>query len=235
VKPILLIETAADLCSVSLAKGTEIIANRTTSEPRAHASVLAPFIDQLLKECQLEMEDCAAVAVSGGPGSYTGLRVGVSTAKGLCFGAGIPLIHVCSLELIAQLYIDKHMQQTPRAICPMIDARRREVYTALFAVTESEYGKMASSIKPAHAEVIKDDSFADILAQGPVVFTGDGARKCKEWISHGNALFFPMEAHADGMAKAAFKAYVHKNFEDVAYYVPYYLKEYQVTQPKKGV
>ncbi|MFY9116763.1 MAG: tRNA (adenosine(37)-N6)-threonylcarbamoyltransferase complex dimerization subunit type 1 TsaB [Bacteroidales bacterium] len=235
VKPILLIETGTALCSVSLAKGTSIITSRSTAEPRAHASVLAPFIDEILKECQITMKDCGAVAISGGPGSYTGLRVGVSTAKGLCFGAGIPLIHVCSLELIAQLYIDKYMHKPPRYICPLIDARRREVYTALFSVKDSVYGNMAFSESPVRSLEIQEDSFSDILEQGTVLFTGDGAAKCKDWIVHDNALFFPMDSHADGMAKAALKAFFSKDFADLAYYVPYYLKEYRVAQPKKGV
>jgi tRNA threonylcarbamoyladenosine biosynthesis protein TsaB len=236
VKPILLIETSTSVCSASLALGTHILAQRQTTEPRAHASVLAVFIHQILEECRLKATDCAAVAVSGGPGSYTGLRVGVSTAKGLCFGADIPLIHVCSLELLAQLYIDKFMLEEPLYICPMIDARRMEVYTAPFSVrNEKDTGKTAFKEGPVSALCVQHGSFSELLNQGPVMFIGDGAPKCKELLVHRNARFANLESHANGMAKAALRAFRQNDFEDTAYYVPFYLKEYQVKQPKKDV
>ncbi|NLA15133.1 MAG: tRNA (adenosine(37)-N6)-threonylcarbamoyltransferase complex dimerization subunit type 1 TsaB [Bacteroidales bacterium] len=232
----LLIETSTATCSVSLAQRTHILAHRSTFKPRSHASLLAVFIDQILEECNITVKDCAAVAVSGGPGSYTGLRVGVSTAKGLCFGSGLPLIHVCSLQLIAQLYIDKHMKEVPQYIYPMIDARRMEVYTAPFIVCkEKDTDPIACKEGPVEAIVVQPNSFADSLEKGLVIFAGDGALKCKEVISHEHALFLDLESHANGMAKAAWEAYSNNRFEDLAYYVPFYLKKFQAKLPKKDV
>lgn len=228
----LLIETSTAVCSVSLSEDTGIIARRQSAEPRVHASMLAVFIDEILRECGLQINDCAAVAVSGGPGSYTGLRVGVSTAKGLCFGASIPLIHVSSLELIAQLYVEQAPLGDLYRIFPMIDARRMEVYTAPFSATGSGTGMTVQRTGADSAVTVTEDSFLRELDSGLVVFTGDGAEKCRNVISHPNARFVPLESHADGMAKAAAKAYAEKDFRDVAYYTPFYLKEFRITPPK---
>lgn len=230
---ILLIETSTRVCSVSLTAGIQIMASRKTTEPKAHASILAVFIDDLLHESGIRVGDCAAVAVSGGPGSYTGLRVGVSTAKGLCFGASLPLLHVSSLELIAQLYIDAATSVEPWRIYPMIDARRMDVYTAPYSVSrDTGTGRMARLEGPIQAVTITTDFFMQDLEQGPVVFTGDGASKCREIINHPNAVFAPLESHANGMARAVMKAFLEKRFEDVAHYTPFYLKEFQAGRPK---
>ncbi|HPW77830.1 MAG: tRNA threonylcarbamoyladenosine biosynthesis protein TsaB [Bacteroidetes bacterium ADurb.Bin037] len=229
----LLIETSTAICSVSLSDGIQIIARRQASQAKAHASLLAVFIDQILDQCGMEVKDCAAIAVSGGPGSYTGLRVGVSTAKGLCFGASLPLIHVSSLELIAQLYLDGDPQSAPHRIYPMIDARRMEVYTAPYSVKdEGPLGRTVLQEGPVQAVNVTGESFMEDLARGPIVFAGDGAPKCRNTITHPNAIFADVLSHADGMAHAALKAYTEKNFVDLAYYTPFYLKEFTAIRPK---
>jgi len=236
VQPVLLLlETSTSICSVSLARGTDILASRQSSEPKAHASLLAVFVDQILKEQRITLRDCHAVAVSGGPGSYTGLRVGVSTAKGLCFGSSVPLIEVGSLDLIAQLTIDRDLLEKPFRIYPMIDARRMEVYTAPYSITETkDMGKLAHRDGPVEALAVTAESFRDTLDAGLVLFSGDGALKCRDVIVHPNARFIPVASHAEGMAKAALKAFREQKFEDVAYYTPFYLKEFRAIRPKTG-
>ncbi len=230
---ILLLETSTAICSVSLTRGTDILASRQSSEPKVHASLLAVFIDQILKEQRITLRDCNAVAVSGGPGSYTGLRVGVSTAKGLCFGSSVPLIEVGSLDLIAQLTAENNPGERPYRMFPMIDARRMEVYTAPYSITDTkDMGKLAHREGPVEAMTVTAESFLDILEAGAVVFSGDGALKCRDVIVHPNARFIPVTSHANGMAKAALKAFREQKFEDVAYYTPFYLKEFMAIRPK---
>jgi tRNA threonylcarbamoyladenosine biosynthesis protein TsaB len=168
-----------------------------------------------------------AVAVSEGPGSYTGLRVGVSTAKGICFGAQKPLIAVNSLLSLARLVIDRNALPAPDClIAPMIDARRMEVYTALF----DAQGNRLSDIT---AEIIDEKSFAGTLAQQPVLFIGDGAEKCKKFLQHPNALFAEVTATAAGMLHPALDAFAQKKFVDVAYFEPFYLKDFVATTTRK--
>ena len=147
---ILLIETATEACSVALSRGTEIIAEKVITEPKRHAALLAPFIKEVTAKTGLSISDCSAVAVSEGPGSYTGLRVGVSTAKGLCFGAGIPLLSVGTLQILAMQGIGK-----AETIIPMIDARRMEVYSAVF----NGEGKPQSEATPV---ILDENSFSEI-------------------------------------------------------------------------
>lgn len=232
-KPILLIETSTAVCSAALCVSADrdgasprILASRCTSAPKAHASQLAVFIDQLFQECHITARDCAAVAVSMGPGSYTGLRVGVSTAKGICFGAHLPLLAVSSLQLIAQHYLDS-CPSAPFRIVPMIDARRMEVYTATFSVKDSPLGPLAVAETPVTAQIIDAHAFQDLLEQGPMVFVGDGAPKCRPLLTHSNAQFVDVEANACGMAKDALLALQEGRTEDVAYFTPFYLKEFQ--------
>ena len=163
---ILLIETSTALCSVALAQDGAITSYRESSAPKAHASLTAVFIQEMLAERGLTLADCDAICVSKGPGSYTGLRVGVSTAKGLCFGSGKPLLAVGTLDtLVAQV----ETQEDYRYIIPMIDARRMEVYTAVF-----ENGVQITETAPM---IIDETSFAEYLEQGPCLFIGDGAGK----------------------------------------------------------
>ena len=217
---IILIETSTALCSVALAEDGAITAYRESSAVKAHASLTAVFVQEVLQERGLKLEDCDAVCVSMGPGSYTGLRVGVSTAKGLCFGSGKPLIAVGTLDtLVAQAEDDA------KYIVPMIDARRMEVYSAVF-----EDGKQITETSPA---IIDENSFAEYLEQGAVLFIGDGAGKCADVITHPNARFCQCHPKASAMLAPALKAYKEKRFEDVAYFEPFYLKEFVATVSKK--
>ena len=164
---IILIETSTSLCSTALVEDGKVVCERISDEPRAHASKTALFVSEMLSEKGLKVSDCDAVAVSKGPGSYTGLRVGVSTAKGLCFGAGIPMISVGTLDTLVWQALDGNMlPEGCRYIIPMIDARRMEVYTGIFTPD----GKQ---ISPTVAQIIDADSFKDQLAEGPVLFIGD--------------------------------------------------------------
>ena len=223
---IILIETSTALCSVALAEDGVITAYKESSAPKAHASLTAVFIDEILKEKGLTMSDCKAVCVSMGPGSYTGLRVGVSTAKGLCFGSGLPLIAVGTLDtLVAQAQVSGQIGNA-RYVVPMVDARRMEVYTAIF----TPEGKQITETAPM---IIDENSFAEQLAEGEVLFIGDGAGKCADMIKHPNAKFIQCNPQASAMLSPAQTAYNEKRFEDVAYFEPFYLKEFVATVSKK--
>ena len=231
---IILIETSTALCSVALAENGEIRTYKESSAPKAHASLTAVFIQEMLDESGLTLADCDAVCVSKGPGSYTGLRVGVSTAKGLCFGSGKPLIAVGTLDtLVAQAQMVGHdggnvipdLIGDPRYIIPMIDARRMEVYAAVF-----ENGTQITETTPA---IIDENSFAEYLEQGPCLFIGDGAGKCADVIKHPNAFFCQCQPKASAMLSPAMEAMKEKRFEDVAYFEPFYLKEFVATVSKK--
>lgn len=224
---ILLLETSTALCSVALTENGEITAYKESSEPRAHASLTAVFVDEILKERGLEVKDCDAVCVSMGPGSYTGLRVGVSTAKGLCFGSNKPLLAVGTLNtLVAQADKEGLVPDGCKYIIPMIDARRMEVYYSVFTID----GKEITETKPL---VVKEDSFQEYLKEGKVLFIGDGAGKCKGTIISENATFIQCEPKASSMGKLAEEEYKEKRFKDVAYFEPFYLKDFVVTTSKK--
>ena len=240
---IILIETSTALCSAALAEDGVITSYRESSAPKAHASLTAVFIQEMLSERNLSLSDCDAVCVSMGPGSYTGLRVGVSTAKGLCFGSGKPLLAVGTLNtLVAQAsdfissepsvissehdVIPSEVEGSPyRFIIPMIDARRMEVYTAVF-----ENGRQITETVPA---IIDENSFSEYLEQGPCLFIGDGAGKCADVIKHPNARFCQCFPKASAMLEPAIAAYRSGDFKDVAYFEPFYLKEFVATVSKK--
>ena len=228
-KYILLLETATDSCSVALAEGNRIVAEKYINQPKAHASLLARYIADILEENGITMNDCSAVAVSKGPGSYTGLRVGVSCAKGLCYGAEKPLISVCTLATIAQMAIDNSLYKADGdyTIIPMIDARRMEVYTANF-------NSKGEQLTPVEAKILDENSYAAELAAGPVLFTGNGAEKFKELVAgNPNAFFAPQEPHASGMRIIAAAKLEAGEFEDNAYFEPFYLKDFVAGKPKK--
>lgn len=226
---IILIETSTALCSTALVENGAIVSYKESSAPKAHASLTAVFIQDMLSERGLTLADCDAVCVSKGPGSYTGLRVGVSTAKGLCFGSGKALLAVGTLDtLVAQA-----ASETPgltgndiKAIIPMIDARRMEVYTAVFTPDGNQITETAPVI-------VDETSFAEYLEQGPCLFIGDGAGKCADVIKHPNARFCQCWPKASAMLAPALAAYKEKRFEDVAYFEPFYLKEFVATVSKK--
>ncbi|MBE6230193.1 MAG: tRNA (adenosine(37)-N6)-threonylcarbamoyltransferase complex dimerization subunit type 1 TsaB [Bacteroidales bacterium] len=240
---ILLIETATESCSVALAKDREIIAEKYINEPKAHATLLARYIKDILEENNIRITDCSAVAVSEGPGSYTGLRVGVSCAKGLCYGAQKPLIGVSTLAAIAQCALDNkeiaesigELQQStfqtagkrlPLLIVPMIDARRMEVYTAIF-------NEAGMQLTPTEAKILDETSFAEELDSSIVLFTGNGSEKFKPLVNHPHALFAEQLPHATGMRVIARDMYNKKEFKDCAYFEPFYLKEFVAGKPKK--
>ena len=233
---IILIETSTALCSAAIAENGVITAYRESSAPKAHASLTSVFIDEMLKERNTSIAECDAICVSMGPGSYTGLRVGVSTAKGLCFGSGRPLLAVGTLDtLVAQAHMADHVSHdvipsetegSPyRFIIPMIDARRMEVYTAVF-----ENGRQITETAPA---IIDENSFSEYLEQGPCLFIGDGAGKCADVIKHPNASFCQCFPKASAMLEPAIAAYRSGDFKDVAYFEPFYLKEFVATVSKK--
>ena len=221
----ILIETSTALCSVSLAENGAIVAYRESSALKAHASLTAVFVQEVLQEKGLKLSDCDAICVSKGPGSYTGLRVGVSTAKGLCFGSGKPLIAVGTLDtLVAQAAI-LGLAGDIKFIIPMIDARRMEVYAAVF--------QNNIQITETAPVIVDENSFAEYLEQGPCLFIGDGAGKCADVIKHPNAHFCQCNPKASAMLSPAIQAYNEKRFEDVAYFEPFYLKEFVATVSKK--
>ena len=256
---IILIETSTALCSVALAENGEIVAYRESSAPKAHASLTAVFIREMLSGRGLAVGDCDAVCVSMGPGSYTGLRVGVSTAKGLCFGAGIPLLAVGTLDtLVAQaagrelplsvspvqndiepgMSCEGGTSAYYRFIVPMIDARRMEVYTAVWKLRTSgqHHTESASGweqITETAPMIIDENSFSEYLEQGPVLFIGDGAGKCADVLKHPNARFCQCHPKASSMLSPALSELSAGNFRDVAYFEPFYLKEFVATVSKK--
>ena len=224
---ILLIETSTAQLSTALAEDGVVTAFRICGEPRMHAALTAPSVQEVLNEKGLAVKDLDAVCVGKGPGSYTGLRVGVSTAKGLCFGAGVPLLSAGTLDvLVSEAHRLGVVPEGCRAIVPMVDARRMEVYAAVFTPD----GRQLTETKPI---VVDADSFAAELAEGPVLFIGDGALKCREVLSSPNAHFAEAFPTAMAMASLAEAAWNEKRFEDVAYFEPFYLKDFVATVSRK--
>lgn len=213
---ILSIETATKSCSIALAKDGQLVAlKEEVSEKYSHSEQLTVFIQDLLQDNNFSFSDLDAVSISSGPGSYTGLRIGLSTAKGLCYSLNLPLIDISTLEAMSQLMLEKH---SDKLLCPMIDARRMEVYCALFGTDHKT---------EVEAKVIDTSSFAKELEQGQVLFFGDGADKCREVLSHANAHFeLNVYPSALGMIALAEYKFQQQQFEDVAYFVPFYLKEF---------
>ena len=218
---ILLIETSTAKLSVALAEDGVVKSSCSCDEARQQASLTAPYVKQVLDERGLGVKDCDAICIGKGPGSYTGLRVGVSTAKGLAFGAGKPLIAIGTLDILAA-----SAPGDASFIVPMIDARRMEVYTAVFSPEGQQ-------LTPVEAKVIDADAFSEYLSQGPVLFIGDGALKCREVLTHPNARFQQAWPEASAMAALAEKAYQEKRFEDLAYFEPFYLKDFVATVSRK--
>lgn len=189
----------------------------------------APFVREMLDELGLKADDCDAVCVSAGPGSYTGLRVGSSTAKGLCFASGKPLLAVGTLEVLAwQALEDGLLPDGCRYVIPMIDARRMEVYTAVFSPDMKKLG----DTRPL---IVGPDSFAEQLEEGPVLFIGDGAEKCSGLITSPNAHFVQTCPRAAAMLRPALREFEARNFRDTAYFEPFYLKQFQATVSRKKI
>lgn len=220
---ILNIETATKNCSVSIAKNGEIIALKEICEANfSHAEKLHGFIKDALNENQLSFKDLTAIAISKGPGSYTGLRIGVSTAKGLCFALDIPLISIFTLEALANSINIKEGH-----IIPMLDARRQEVFTAVF-------DRNHQMIQKTFNHILDEKSFLAYLKIGKVSFLGDGAKKTSEIITHPNAIFLDgIYPSSKEMAPLSYLKYLNKDFEDVAYFEPFYLKDFHSTTTNK--
>ncbi len=231
---ILCIETSTTVCSVALANDRKVIAARQENEGNSHANRLTVLTEQLFEDSMVPvpMGDIDAVAVSCGPGSYTGLRIGVSTAKGICFALDKPLISIPSLSVLAWPVVKSKaggVADSDSWFCPMIDARRMEVYSAMFDENMTQKRDTA-------ANIIDTGSFRDILDTRKVYFFGNGAEKCRDILNHTNACFPADEGPlARNMATLASDAWDNKKFEDVAYFEPFYLKDFIATVPKKKV
>jgi len=228
----LCIETATTVCSIALMQNDKVIGLKESVRKNSHAEVITVFIQELLNDHQLDVSDLEAIAVSKGPGSYTGLRIGVSTAKGLCYAGTKPLIAINTLHSMTAGMIRRSAGQHPEntIYCPMIDARRLEVYDALF-------DRSGKKIRKTKADIIDTHSFLDILKDQPIVFFGDGAEKCKEVITHPNAIFITdFRPSASFMALLVIQKVKEQQFEDVAYFEPFYLKDFIAGIPKvKGL
>jgi tRNA threonylcarbamoyladenosine biosynthesis protein TsaB len=228
---ILCIETGTDICSVGIVNNGELISLRESDSGRDHAKKVAVFVDELLSENNIDPEQIDAVAVGEGPGSYTGLRIGVSFAKGLCYGLGKPLIAVSSLAALTAVAIEDYKagildigNWDSALLCPMIDARRMEVYTQVFDSNANPLNEVA-------AEVVDENTLAELRAKtNNFVVFGSGAAKCAEVLG---AELIDITPSVRGMAAIAEKKYANGEFVDVAYFEPYYLKDFVVTTSKK--
>ncbi|MDR0953903.1 MAG: tRNA (adenosine(37)-N6)-threonylcarbamoyltransferase complex dimerization subunit type 1 TsaB [Rikenellaceae bacterium] len=232
---ILSLETGTEICSVGLARDGRLLSLRENSEGRNHARLLGVYVQELLEEMQIAPDELDAVAVGQGPGSYTGLRVGVSLGKGLCYGANIPLVAVNSLQSLAAVAVEdfeagilpvESLEGT--LLCPMIDARRMEVYTQRFTSALEPIGEV-------EALILDENSLAESLSTHQVLIFGDGAPKAKGVIDSPNLVELPVLPSARGMARLAEEAFARGDFADTAYFEPYYLKDFVVIPSRKKI
>ena len=225
---ILHIETSTKVCSVAVTEDGAVLFEKTDKEGPSHAVQLGVFVDEALSYTDNHGIPFDAVAVSCGPGSYTGLRIGVSMAKGLCYARGLRLIAIPTLELLCVPVLLQHDDLPEDAVlCPMIDARRMEVYSAL-------YDRALHTVRETGADIVDEATYQEYLEGRPMYFFGDGAEKCKAKITHPNAHFMvdvlPLARYMGPLAE---KAMAEGRFEDVAYFEPFYLKEFIASKPKK--
>ena len=233
---ILHIETATDICSVALSEGDRQLSLVESDQARSHASLLNSFIRESISQAGKELKDLDGVAVSKGPGSYTGLRIGVSTAKGLSYALEIPLLATGTLESMANGLLSHaaireliSIHDDLLLLCPMLDARRMEVYAGFYTIKGNLFRQVS-------ADIIDEESYHEILEAHPVCFFGNGADKCKAVQDHPNAIFIDgINPSATTMIDPVLKKYQLKQFEDVAYFEPFYLKDFIATVPKKKV
>ena len=245
---ILLLETATAVCSVALARNGEVLAELHSDQPNAHSSRLPLFVEQLFEQCDITPKQLDAVCVSSGPGSYTGLRIGVSSAKGFCYALSIPLLSVPTLQGMAAQYYAQHPCYHGM-VCPMIDARRMECYTAIFEMENGEWrmennpsvatkfsilNSQFSILKSTSADIIESGIYDDYLNRGDVTFIGDGAEKTRALLGiHPNARYdADFRISAAGMLPIAIQRLQEGQVEDVAYFEPFYLKDFMA---KKSV
>jgi tRNA threonylcarbamoyladenosine biosynthesis protein TsaB len=233
---ILNIETSTEVCSVNVSENGKLLFEKESLEGLNHSELLTVFIEEIFKENNLDMKSVDAVAVAKGPGSYTGLRIGVSVAKGLCYVLDKPLIAISTLNAMG-IYTSQNPEQfniktdsgQNLLFCPMIDARRMEVYTSL-------YNSKGEQLDPVSAKIIDEKSFSEKLEKSKIAFFGNGAAKCKKALTHSNALFAgPLKASARFMINLAEEKYNKKEFENVAYFEPFYLKNFIATVPKNKI
>ncbi len=224
---ILNIETSTDVCSVSVSQDGACIFSQEDHDGPNHAVKLGTFVDEALSFADSHAIPLDAVAVSCGPGSYTGLRIGASMAKGICFGQDLKLIAVPTLELMTVPVLLREEVEEGALLCPMIDARRMEVYSAV-------YDRALHEVRGIQADVVDAETYREYLDRGPVYFFGNGAEKCMEVINHPNArLIKGVEPLAKWMFPIAERRIAQEKYEDVAYFVPFYLKDFVAHQPKK--
>ncbi len=221
---ILCIETSTQVCSCVLSRNGEILLDKTSFKAQSHATLLGVFVNEIMSFARENNLSIDAVAVSSGPGSYTGLRIGVSQAKGLVFGLDVPLIAIPTHQIMAHMV--KHRVEKDALLCPMIDARRMEVYATFFDTS-------LNVVRETSADIVDENSYRDLLDTKKVLFFGNGSEKCKSVIMHPNAMFLA-DVHplASGMVPLAEKAFGEKKFEDAAYFEPFYLKEFVATIAK---
>lgn len=225
---ILNLETSTTVCSVSVSGDGKILSLREQNDAKSHASQLNPFIEEALKEAGISASELSAIAVSKGPGSYTGLRIGVSTAKGMAYALQLPLIAIDTLYSMASGFRTKNLSQLSDSgdlLCPMIDARRMEVYSAV-------YNTGLEELREIKAEIIDDTSFKSLLESHHIHFFGDGAMKCRQHIHHKSAIFYDsFFPSSEFMGEIANRHYLEKKFVDLAYFEPFYLKDFVATIP----
>ena len=224
---ILNIETSTNVCSVAVSDEFRVVWNKEEHSGPNHSVSLGVFVENALADISSAGMKLDAVAVSWGPGSYTGLRIGLSTAKGVCYGSEAKLISVPTLKVLCvPVLLGKEIEEDA-LLCPMIDARRMEVYAAV-------YDRALNDVRPVGADIVETDTYKAFLDEHPVYFFGNGAAKCKEVITHPNARFIDgIEPLAKNMHTLAERAFNEGRFEDVAYSTPFYLKEFHATVPKK--
>jgi tRNA threonylcarbamoyladenosine biosynthesis protein TsaB len=223
------IETSTAVCSVALSVKGEVCFEKVSFDGPSHAALLGVFVEEALEPLRRKAQRPDAIAVSSGPGSYTGLRIGVSLAKGLCFGYGIPLIGVPTLEVLASKVIRGHTGEADALFCAMLDARRMEVYAAVFDAA-------GRPVRETAADIVTADTYASFLAGHTVYFLGNGAAKCKEVITSPRAVFtddvHPLARDMVPIAEGLFGA---GKFEDTAYFEPFYLKEFMATTARDKI
>ncbi|CCY02707.1 universal protein YeaZ [Prevotella sp. CAG:924] len=225
---ILNIETSTNVCSVAVSQDGQCIFEKEDHSGPNHAEKLGTFVDEALSFTDNHAIPFDAVAVSCGPGSYTGLRIGVSMAKGICYGRGLKLIGVPTLEVLCvPVLLHEMVEEEDALLCPMLDARRMEVYAQIL-------DRGLKEIRPIHADVVEADTYKEWLDAHPVYFFGNGAAKCKDVITHPNAHFISgIEPLAKNMMPLAEKRNANEKWEDVAYFVPFYLKNFVAKLPRK--
>ena len=224
---ILHIETATQVCSCAISCNNDLVFNRESFASQSHSTLLGVFVEEAIRFSRESNIKIHSVSVSSGPGSYTGLRIGISEAKGLAYGLNAKLISIPTLKIMASM-VRKQIYQTT-LLCPMIDARRMEVYTSV-------YDSSLNVLKPTSAKIIDENSFMNLLTGNRISFFGDGAFKCNDFITHPNAIFIPdIHPLASGMVDLSMAAYKEAKYENIAYFEPFYLKDFVASKPKNNL